>query len=267
VGNETFGFRVGDFNCLALRDADWLNVLLIDTGQQQVLVDTGCGYTMSPPGLLIERMEAAGVSPTDIDVVILSHADGDHIGGAATASGNPAFPRARYVLSREEWRFWESKPVRLRRELNAFLDEAFFQWNLDTSILRLAQLGDKLELIDSGDEIVPGIHAIAAPGHTPGMIAVSVSSGNEQLLFTGDVIYSGDLSEDPGNALITTSGGEWHAFVDVDPAQAIITRERLFDQAARKRTLLMVPHVPFHGMGYVSSDGQVWRWQPHHADG
>jgi glyoxylase-like metal-dependent hydrolase (beta-lactamase superfamily II) len=266
MGNETLAFNVGDFNCLALCDADWVNVLLIDTGQQRVLVDAGCGFTMAPPGQLIERLQAAGLSPADIDVVVLSHADADHIGGAVAASGNPAFTNARYVLSREEWAFWESKPVRLRRELNTFLDEAFFQWCLDTQVVRWAQLRDRLELIDSGHEIVPSIRAIAVPGHTPGMIAISVASGSEQLLFIGDVIYGVDLSEDPGNALITTSGTAWHAFVDMDPAQAVVTRERLLDQAARQRTLLMVPHLPFHGMGYVSSDGQVWRWQPHHMD-
>lgn len=271
MSNETFRFKVGDFNCLAVCDYDNfdVNVLVIDTGQQRVMVDTGCGYTLSPPGMLMERLQATGISPTEIGVVILSHADSDHIGGAVAASGDLAFPKARYVLSREEWDFWESKPVRFRPELNTFFDEAFFQWQADTPVLRLAQLRDKLERIDSGDEIVPGICAMAVPGHTPGMIAISVSSGSEQLLFTGDVLYGGlDLSEseDAAGYFKFSLNQEWHAFVDMDPAQAVATRERLFEQAARQRTLLMAPHVSYHGLGYVSKHDQGWLWQPYRAD-
>src|SRR5262245_1819540 len=82
--NESFGFNVGRFGCLAIRDTDdWeMNILLVNTGQGQVLIDAGCGNTISPGGRLLERLQTAGVSATDVDVVILTHADFDHICGS-----------------------------------------------------------------------------------------------------------------------------------------------------------------------------------------
>src|SRR5687768_9007935 len=113
MSSVAFGFNIGLFKCLALRDMDEfdVNVLFVDTGRQRVLVDAGCGCTMAPPGQLLERLHAAGVAATDIDVVILTHADGDHIGGVGDAGGKSAFPKARYVLSREEWAYWDAAPV------------------------------------------------------------------------------------------------------------------------------------------------------------
>ena len=82
--NGIFRFKLGDFNCVVINDVvGWqTNVLLVDTGLHQVLIDTGNGDATSPHGLFLERLEATGISPADIDVVVLTHADSDHIGGA-----------------------------------------------------------------------------------------------------------------------------------------------------------------------------------------
>ena len=264
MGNEHFRFNVGDFNCVAINDRDdWdCFVLVIDTGRQRVLIDTGCGYSSSPPGRLKERLRVAGLSPAEIDLVIFSHADCDHIGGAVEADGTLAFPRARYLLSRDEWAFRETQPVRLRREDNTFFDEAFLQWSLDTPVARLAQLRDKLERFASGDELAPGVRALLAPGHTPGMTAIEITSGNDQLLFIADMVYGRDLGHDPAGDPHDLGDAAWHAFIDVDPAQALATRDRVFEQAASERTMLMGAHMPAYGLGYVSRHAQGWRWQP-----
>jgi len=116
VENTSFPFQLGPFSCFALPnywgDAN-CNCLLIQTGQHNVLIETGIGDVAAPPGLLLELLQAAGISQTEIDVVILSHADVDHIGGAADAKGTPTFPQARYVLLRDEGDYWSSKPERL----------------------------------------------------------------------------------------------------------------------------------------------------------
>jgi glyoxylase-like metal-dependent hydrolase (beta-lactamase superfamily II) len=250
--NALFHFQLGKFNCLAINDVDgWnCNVLFIDTGQQKVLVETGNGDASSPPGKLVERLQEAGINPDEIDVVILSHADCDHIGGVASKDGILTFQQARIVLSRQEWTFWSSKPERLLRSDQ--YDEDFRGWANSVTLTRLPHLDSRLTLIDGEAEIVKGIRVIPAFGHTPGMLSITVSSDQKLLRFIADMIYNSEIG----------SNKAWHAAVDVNPDQAEKTRDLLFEQAAKERTQLMAYHLPFPGLGYVERYGQGWRWQP-----
>jgi glyoxylase-like metal-dependent hydrolase (beta-lactamase superfamily II) len=247
-------FTVGHFNCLVIKDGDEddfdRNVLLINTGQQRVLVDTGNGHDFDPNrGLLLDRLRAVGISPTEIDVVILSHADWDHIGGAVDDCGTIALPHARYVLAQAEWDFWQSRPERLRPS-DAY-DEAFRRLAQALPETRLAQLRDTLELIDPETEIVPGIRSIAAPGHTPGYTVITVTSGADHFLYIGDLLYDPSDIKDP----------DWYSVFDFDPVQVVVTRRRVFEQAAKERALLQAYHLPFPGLGYVTEEGPSWRWR------
>ena len=115
----------------------------------------------------------------------------------------------------------------------------------------MAQLQDKLELIEPEVEIVPGIRIVAAPGHTPGYTIIAVSSGDSKFIFIGDLIYDPKDIENP----------DWYSVFDFDPEQVMVTRNRVFEQAAKERILLMASHVPFPGLGYVSHYEKAWRWQ------
>lgn len=251
MGNNIFRFTIGHFQCVVIRDWDEVdcNVLLVNTSQHHVLIDTGLGDTTTPPGALVDRLRTIDIPPTAIDTVVLTHADFDHIGGAIDECGKLMFPYARYVLSREELGFWDSKPERLRSS-DGF--DAEFRRLLQTvPVLRLAHLRDIVELIDPEAEIVEGIRAIAAPGHTPGYLAIVIASGDEQLLYIGDLIRDPKDIENP----------TWYSVFDLNPEHVIATQQRLVAHAASEGMLVMASHLPFPGLGYVAQYGPAWRWQ------
>lgn len=254
--DTSFSFDVGSFCCIAIRDLDsyevGFNSLFVDTGQHKILVDPGLGSDCFPlttdRGSTVERLRALAIDPAEIDLVIFSHGDIDHACGGVGDDGMPAFVNARYALLREEWDFWASAPHRLRPD-DAYNDE-FRRLCSEVPVARLQQLQDRLELVTSGDEIVPGVRVLSAPGHTPGHACIAFSAGDEQLLFVGDLFYSAEEIADP----------EWFAYFDYDPAQAIATRRRIFTAAVREETVVMGFHLPFPGVGYISEVGQGWTW-------
>jgi glyoxylase-like metal-dependent hydrolase (beta-lactamase superfamily II) len=252
MGNNIFSFRVGNFDCFAIRDGDdWdRNILLIKTSEHQILIDTGVGRNLySPPALLLERLEVIGLFPNAIDIVVFSHADFDHIGGAIDEGGNLTFPNARYLLHQAEWNFWSTNPERLRP--SEAYDDEFRRIAQTIPQTRLMQLLDKLELINTEVEITPGIRVIAAPGHTPGYTVIEISSDGKKLLFIADLIYDPKDIEDP----------EWFSVFDFDPKEVVVTRNSVFEHAARDGALLMASHVPFPGLGCISHYGNGWHWQ------
>jgi glyoxylase-like metal-dependent hydrolase (beta-lactamase superfamily II) len=116
----------------------------------------------------------------------------------------------------------------------------------------LLPLKNRLYLIDKESEIVPGIRAVEAPGHTPGLMALSVSSGNEQLLCISDVVLVPIHLAEP----------KWCASTDVIQERVATTRQKLLDKASAEKSLVMAFHFPFPGLGHVFRDGKAWKWQP-----
>jgi glyoxylase-like metal-dependent hydrolase (beta-lactamase superfamily II) len=117
----------------------------------------------------------------------------------------------------------------------------------------LSGLGDRVELLDSEAEIVPGIEAIDAAGHTPGHLALSILSGSDELLYVSDAALHPIHLEHP----------EWHPVWDFEPSQAIANKRRLFDRAANQHALLLAFHFPpFPSLGHVTKRGTGWRWDP-----
>lgn len=254
----SFHFKVGSFNCVAIKDSEDeninMNALLIQTGQQRVLIDPGLGTDPWPGfGGVLKRLAEMKITPDKIDVVILSHTDFDHI-SACVENGEPTFSRARHFLLQEELDFWSAKPQRLRED--ADIDATFREVGVPVSFLRLEQLRDKLEPVASGTEVVPGIRMVSAGGHTPGHSVIEINSGGEQLWFIGDLLYTPEDIHDP----------EWYAVFDFDPARAVATRKRLLTQLVREQILAMGCHLPFPGVGYFSEYGQGWTWTAHNPN-
>jgi glyoxylase-like metal-dependent hydrolase (beta-lactamase superfamily II) len=230
-----------------------IHPVMIESDGQVILVDTGYGPlagTLRPDaGKLAASMRAEGVAPETIDIVLFTHLHPDHAGGAVDAAGNPAFPRARYLINRTEYEFWWAEPN--LDELPYPEERKHFLRNVAKDVL--VALGDQIDLAEPGVEIAPGVTMVAAPGHTPGHIAVEVASDGERL------VHIGDAAADP---VLHLQHPDWFLGPDYRPAEALRTRRQLLDRAASERVLVLTSHFPFPGLGRVSKDGEGWMWEP-----
>jgi glyoxylase-like metal-dependent hydrolase (beta-lactamase superfamily II) len=279
--NNHYEFKVGEIECAALCDGtlpyppNWFfsNVaqqdvenelrtrqlptdhvlssytcLLLRTGKECVLVDTGAGSLAPGTGELLSKLQELGVSPQHVTTVLLTHAHPDHIGGVLDQAGKPAFPNARYLMSQTEHDFWTQAPSLERLPLDQFIKDMM----LNGVQRNLPPLKAQLELIDAETEIAPGIRAMAAPGHTPGHIALLLSSCKEQLLHVSDAVLHPVHLAHP----------EWRAVFDLDPEVASNTRQKLLDWASTDRVPVHAYHFPFPGHRGISKRGQAWQWEP-----
>jgi glyoxylase-like metal-dependent hydrolase (beta-lactamase superfamily II) len=220
--------------------------LLVRTGKHLVLVDTGAGSLAPTTGQLLRNLRAEKIAPGDIDIVVNTHGHPDHLGGNIGADGKPAFPRARYVMSGTEWDFWTT--TQGEQKLTGHSRDIL----IDIARKNLLPVQDHLDTVEPESEIIPGIKALPAPGHTPGLIVLSISSGNERLLCLSDVVLHPAHLERI----------DWCSVFDILPEAVAGTRRRLLDMAATEGDLVMAFHFPFPGLGHIIRKGKVWRWQP-----
>ena len=211
-----------------------MNILVADIDGNLLVVDTGNGPSDdNARGAMVEGLEAAGIDPSAVDMVITTHGHGDHIGGNTDAAGNPTFPNATYVISDIEWQRLTSDPN-------------------DAAQRQLIGLADRYRQVTPGDDIIPGIGTIPAPGHAAGMMALVIGKGDDTLLHVADTFH---LAFQPGHP-------DWYISFDGDPDQTVRTRRSLFARAAENGHLVMAYHAPFPGLGRIEADGNVWRWRP-----
>lgn len=218
------------------------NVLLINTGDQLVLMDTGNGAGAG--GLLLPTLELLGVAPSDINAVVISHFHPDHVNGLA-ANGESVFPNATIYFPQAEYDFLQGGPYG-----SEAIDGLIVATNAQ---LDPAMAAEKIEFYGDGDEVVPGIQAIHTPGHTPGHISHLISSGRESILSSVDVAIQAPLS---------VAHPEWHMVFDSDPELAVTTRRNLLQRAADERLRIYGYHFPFPGLGYISAQGEGYQFEP-----
>ncbi|WP_028584538.1 MBL fold metallo-hydrolase [Desulfogranum mediterraneum] len=222
---------VSDYTCL-----------LIDTGKNKILVETGAGEMLPEAGKLVCNMQAAGISPASIDIVLVTHAHPDHIGGATL------FPNARILMNRKEWQFWTGKP-----KLPRLSDD--FQKLLTGMVTTLLKpLRKRVELIDGDTEIVPGISLVETPGHTPGHMALLATSGGEHLVYVGDALIHEIHVETPS----------WSPIVDVMPEKSVQTRIRLLTEAAETGAIFFGFHMP--KLGRITSNTTGFKLLPYSSE-
>lgn len=229
--------------------AEWTSpyiCLVVNTGEHWILVDTGADNLAPSTGRILRNLQDEQIAPEDIDTVILTHGHPDHIGGNTDAEGKPAFPNARYVMWQDEWDFWTSG--RAEQVLDEHSREVLMKFAREN----LPPIQGQLDLIDREAEIVSGIRAIAAPGHTPGHMALAISSEGEELLCVSDTVLHPVHVEHP----------EWYATVDLIPEKVVATRRQLLKRAATEKALVLAFHFPFPGLGRVVPKGEAWQWRP-----
>ena len=228
--NGTFGVKFGSF--------------LVRTSGKTVLVDTGAG-TKNPGyagGTLLRNLEAIGVKPEDVDVVVNTHLHVDHVGWNCTerdGSYVTTFPKAEYWIAKKEWDYW-TEPSIVEEDGGYLL----------TDVLPLKD-SPQLKLADGEAAITAELSLLPTPGHTPGHTSLAVSSGGEQAIILGDVAHH------PLNLVRI-----WVAAVDELPRVSRRTKRMLVERLIKEQILVAAGHFAPGSFGrFVMNDGQR-AWQP-----
>lgn len=218
-----------------------------------ILVDSGMRNSPGPHGTPIptvgklpQAMAAAGIKPSDIDIVLVSHIHPDHIGGLFYDDGQPVFPNATHYVSQKEIDFWGRSP-----DLTGTLMSPSMQaQTIETAqrYLRLAA-GPRLKSFVEGEEFIEGVSNVLLEGHTPGQVGYLFDTEGEHKLF-----YSADAI---GHHCLSVKRPEWRFAYDTDAALAAKTRACLVDLLIREEWRTVTPHFPAPGIGhFVFRDGE-----------
>jgi glyoxylase-like metal-dependent hydrolase (beta-lactamase superfamily II) len=230
---------------------DWpLNVVVVRSGGQTILVDAGLGVEFPDfprAGQTVHRLQAAGIDPASVTDVVLTHLHMDHVGGLLTDGLKARLrPDLRVHLATAEAEFWTAPdfsrtamptpvPDTLRRVASQFLDEYH----------------GHLRPFETEYEVAPGVLVSRTGGHTPGHSVVRVESGGERLTFAGDAVFQ-----------VGFDNPEWHNGFEHDPEEAARVRVRLLRELAATGESLVATHLPFPSVCRVAVAGDVFRCVP-----
>ena len=222
------------------------NTIVVNTGKNLVLIDSGFGDNGPPTGNnLLGNMSAAGIDPKNIDTILVSHFHGDHISGIRAKGGAANYPNAEIMVPSGEWQFW-----------NDASNQAKVIDNFKPGFANVKRVFDPVakdvKQFEHGKELVAGITAVDSRGHSPGHTAFLVASGNGKLLVTSDTVNHQILIRNP----------EWSLWADMDAAMAVTARKRLLDMAATDKIQISAYHLPFPSTGFISKRGDGYEFHP-----
>ena len=230
------------------------NALVLWAASGVVVVDAGAGATLGPGlGRLPAHLAAVGVAPDDVAHVVLTHGHLDHTGGLTDPDGRAVYPNAALHVAEPEHALWTAETP----DVGALgrLPDEFVGAFLRTARAAFAAYADRLSLFRVGDEVAPGVRAVAAPGHTPGHTALLVSDGSDALLHVADAFH---------HEAFDLAHPRWATAFDHDRDAAYRARVGLLDRAAADRTRVLAYHAPFPGIGHVTArpQAEAYGWEP-----
>ena len=265
MNSNSFRLNIGELQCIVVSDGSIsvptslnegslaasdkpthedmdISCLIIKTEKRNILIDTGCGDGFqNSAGKLVSNLKKEGINPEAIDTIIFTHGHEDHTGGTFDKNGTLLFPNARFVVSKQEWEIWETKP---ETPLNKGLFASARKY--------LLTISDLFDTVGDGYEVIPGIKLLLAPGHTFGSVMVQIQSGTDELLCIGDLIHSKIEFKQP----------EFYSFLDSDPEKAKKLRTEGLSDMAQSGKMIFACHFPFPGIGYFIQQQGILIWQP-----
>jgi len=234
------------------------NPIVVNTGSKLAVIDTGFGeaaYKTSQGlnGQFLINLAVAGIDANKIDSVIISHYHADHINGLLKSDNSLTFPNAEILVPAPEHKFWMDDGE-MGRASTARIQGLF------KNVRRVMQ-GEVLRHLRTYEweqEVIPGVTAVATPGHSPGHTCHIISSGATKVYVQGDVTHAPFLFvRNPG----------WHPFIDHDPIQAEATRRKVYDMLVAEKMLVQGFHYPFPSLAHVEKTTTGYReipvpWNP-----
>jgi len=221
--------------------------LALKVGGRLVLIDTGNGDSGAPTtGWWMANFKAAGFDPAQVNTIVISHFHPDHINGLRLKDGTAVFPNAEVMAPAPEWAYWmdDGRMAQAPEGLKG---------NFQNVRRVFGPMANDVKQYEAGQELAPGVTALAAPGHTPGHTAYAVSSGNGKLLVVSDIT---------NHPALFARNPDWQAVFDMDGNQARDTRRRLLDMAASERTQVSFYHAPFPATGHIARSGNGFEFVP-----
>lgn len=227
--------------------------LLIDDGEQKILIDSG--LPSAGGGQLVASLAEAGHAPDDIDILVVTHGDGDHIGGLSN------YGRARIVMPASAYKLWTTDPDGMVEEFIKLFRGQVSDEDLAAQatgrrayydVLSNLQAAGRITLIDPGEELAAGISLLPAPGHRRDHFAVKISSGGDTLMHIADAFRQP----------IQLKRHDFYCLFDSYPEQLATSIVMLLEMAVADNALVFGAHFPFPSLIRVAKTNAGYQWIP-----